>query len=294
MPDEVKGTPLVTEDMFQEDNSPVFVEPNALDENGEEVNREDEALAVVDDVKVEIPPAPEVQPSVVLPDEPGEFTPSDYSFEVTTYDEEGKNGRTVKVKSIDEWDTLLEKEPNLGSSAAVGRAFRAASRMESGAEREVQDYERKVTAYNEAVEKQEAEVSSINRMSAEINYLATKGDLPPVAPQYENANWSDPNVAKQPGIKERIELLAYMRNENNTRQKAGLAPMTSVLDAFNAFKIDQARSGAAERRTQAGEARKQAGARVARPTAGSGNNVPKGVKVGRVLDLNNLGSQWGA
>lgn len=280
-----KGTLLAPSELTDWGNETRIVESGLKGEDGksvrgkEVVDDDDETDNDDDEVIDELPEAIEETPANLLTD-PGDYTPADYSFDVQVYDEDGKNGKTVKIKTVDQWDELLDSNANLGTGAAVGRALRQAGKMEANLERDEANWETAKAAYEAQVESTNNQSQSITNMSNEIAYLAGKGELPPVSAELENADWSDPNVAKQPGVKERLELLTYMRNENNARTKAGLAPMTSVLDAFNAFQLDQNRKQAVTDRRAAGEARKTAGAKVAGSAPNPAVLAPKGVAVG--------------
>jgi hypothetical protein len=116
-----------------------------------------------------------------------------------------------------------------------------------------------------------------------MDYLVAKGQLPAVSKELKDANWSDPEIAAQAGVKEQIALLSYMEKENRVRTKAGLAPMTSVLDAWNAMQLEEAKTGQANQAKRAADARKAAGARVGGSQPAQASNVPKGYAVGRVV-----------
>ncbi len=127
-------------------------------------------------------------------------------------------------------------------------------------------------------------------MANELNYLVDKGKLPAVAKKYQNANWSDPEVAKQPGVKEQVELLNYMAKENASRRRAGLSDLTPST-ALTEMRAEAAEKALKDGGDAAGEARRAAGARVAATTPAPVSAVPKGVSVGRNLgDLSNLSS----
>lgn len=231
-----------------------------------------------------------------LPEDPGEFQPSDYSFEVTVYDSEGNKPKQVRVDSVSEWEKLLEDEPNLGNSLSVNRAFRAAQKMESGLEREQREWEQKVETYNGSVEKYNTQVQIQTGMANELTYLSQKGELPPLTKEERDSlNWEDASVLKaHPNIAAHKAVLDYMVTESRLRVKAGLPKFTSVVDAYNAMQVDNSRKGAEESRRQAGEARKAAGARVSGGSSSPmASQAPKGVRAGRVIgDLSNLGQNW--
>src|SRR5882762_4440574 len=121
------------------DEGPVL--RRAADVPAEEDNKTE---AVVEEpVDEEVPDEPAVDPFAVTVTDPGDFAPNDYSFEVPIYDAEGKNPKTVKITSIDQWEEFLETDPNLGSGSAVLKAERQAIRMEASLEREREAYELK-------------------------------------------------------------------------------------------------------------------------------------------------------
>jgi hypothetical protein len=238
------------------------------------------------------------QPETVYIDDPGEFMPKDYSFDVVTYDEDGNKPKVVSIKSIDEWEKLLESEPNLGSSLAVNKAFRQAQKMENGLDTDKREWEQKKAEYDEAVRNQEQQEQRNTQIFNEISYLMDKGDLPKLTNQEMNSlDWSDKAVVKaHPNIKPHADLLAFMRKENASRLKAGLNPMQSAMDAYNAMQLDGRRDQDESRRQQQAEARKAAGARVSSGSSTSmSSGAPKGIAVGRVgRGLQQLSStNWG-
>lgn len=237
----------------------------------------------------------EQQSEQVTIEDPGDFQPGDYTFEITTYDEEGKKPKTVKITTIEQWDELLESDPNLGSTAAVGKAFRAAQKMELNTERDRQAWEDAKATYDQAVKDQEVVETRNTTIFNEINYLIDRQDLPKLTQEeMNNLNWDDPSVVKaHPNIVPHKELLNYMRSENASRLKRGLSPLQSAVDAYNAMQLDERRKGDAEARKAAGEARKAAGARVASGTSTPISTAqPRGIAVGRVGDISRLGTNW--
>lgn len=272
-------------------NESRIVERGAKTEDGNTVgNEEPEELDTVDKSidKSVTEDEPVIEEPVVTVEDPGEFTPQDYSFEITVFDDEGKNGKTVKVSSPEAWDELLEKDPNLGSAAALAKGLRLAAKMEGNIERDQAAHDAKKAEYDSAVKAEEGRVATINSMTAEIDYLASNGDLPAIDQKYVDANWADPEVAKQPGVKERVALLTFMRNENNKRTKLGLKPMTSVIDAFNAYERQSSKTNQDQQKIEAGRQRKAAAAIVAPPSSAPATGAPKGIAVGRGGSLRDL------
>lgn len=293
---QVKGKLLTDIEGTDWGNEVQLVEKDAKTEANvlkEEVKEEEkpEEKAEVEPVKVE--EEEDEQPIEI--EAPGEFQPSDYSFDVVVYDEEGKKPKTIKVKSVDEWDELLEGEPNLGSSGAVSKAFRAAQRMELGLEKEREIWEQQVQEYEAAVESENLRIERNNTIFNEMQYLINKGELPNLTNEEMNSlNWKDEAVVKaHPNIAQHKELLNYMLSENKSRAKAGLAPLSSVIDAYNAMQLDSKIKAEKESQKKTAAARKEAGARVSSGTPGPVSaQSPRGIAVGRVGDLGRLGQNW--
>ena len=298
---ELKGRLLTEEESTDWGNEVTFEEKDAKTEQSILRKELEIATEESEEEKPEESESEKIEEQLPAPvetieiEDPGEFTPQDYSFEVVTYDDEGKKPKTVKVTSIEQWDELLESDPNMGSSAAVGKAFRKAQKMEIGIERDLAEYEVKKSEYEAAVESEQLKTQRNDTIFNEMQYLMDKGDLPKLTnEELTNLDWEDAAVVKaHPNIAPHKELLNYMRKENASRTKSKLAPLSSVLDAFNAMQLDSNRQKVEENKTKVAEARKQAGARVASGTPGPGQAVsPKGIAVGRVGDLSRLGQNW--
>lgn len=295
-PTETQGTPIVPADMAEWDNKSMILESGVTDEQGNDVRKAEETEEEVeeqnnDDEGQVVEEYNDPEPIVTVED-PGEYTPKDYSFEVTIYDEEGKNGKPVKIKSVEEFEELLEKDSNFGSPSALLKAQRQATKMESNSERDKEKWQEAKDKYSSQVESVQAQQEQINNIASEISYLVAKGKLPEVDKKYSNADWSDPDIAKQPGVKEQVELLNYMRKENDARTKAGLKPLTSALDAYNSLQLEQRDRKVSDVKKRAGEVRKEAGSRIAGNSPSPVTNSPKGVAVGRGGSLRDLDSEW--
>lgn len=288
---ETKGTAIPMPEEIEWGNQVRFSEPTVKDEQGNEHRTEEEETTEdapeAEELEEAVGEPEEVAPVTLLPD-PGEFKPGDHSFDVVSYDEDGKNPKITKIKSVDQWDELLNTDPNLGSAAALMKAQRLATKMETALEREQKEHETAKKAYDEQQTAVTQQAEALQTMTNEISYLVEKGFLPKVANQYVNADWSDTEIAKQAGVKEQLELLTYMKSENARRTKAGLKPMSSMIDGFNAMQLDQNRKKDTEKKKELGEARKAAGARVSGSTPSALTAAPKGIAVGRVGRLSDL------
>lgn len=286
VPAEPVGTPLVSpEDEANVD--PNFKLPSAADEKDDDDEDDDKkgeaATGDDDDEESDDGEARSTyqSPADQVPQDPGEFKPSDQSFQVTVYDEEDKNPRTHTIKSPEDFEDLIEKEPNFGSASALLKANRLAAKMESTWEREKAEHQRSKDKYKTEKQAFDARERNISQNQAELNYLIDKGSLPAVAKKYANADWDDPEIAKQSGVKEQLALFKFMRKENAARVKAGLAPMTSVLDGFNAYEQDRTKQAKDDGKKKQAQARKQAGGRVASASPNPVSTVPKGLMIGR-------------
>ena len=304
---EVRGKAIAPDDISDWGNEARIVEPNVRTEKGEIIEKDrgdqddaggsddedkdesegqeetDEAAVSSEDLETEEPLQAQVE-------DPGEYQPADYSFEVVTYDKEGKNPSPHTISNVEEWDKLLQGEPNFGSSAALAKGMRQATKMETSLEQDKKDYDKKKTEFDETQKKIAEQEETTKVMFSEIEYLVSKGQLPKVDDKYKDADWTDPEVAKQPGVKEQVALLKYMVKESNARRKAGLKPITSVLDAWNAYQLDQRQKQGAKNKKVADAARKAAGAMVASGSPAPTSAAPKGVAIGRGGSLRDIGN----
>lgn len=227
-------------------------------------------------------------------DDPGDYQPADYSFEVTIYT--GPKGeekpKTVKVHSVEEGERLLDDDPNFGTPRNLLAFNNKLFKMEAKLERDEEAHKAAKEAYDAQLEGQEDRQERINLVANELRYLETKKRLPEVAAKYRNADWNDPEIAKQPGVKEQLALLKYMAKENKERTKLGLSPV-GALDAFNSMQAEAMSNKDATNKTTAATNRKTAGARVSgsSPAPVSGN-APKGIAVGRGGSLRDLETNW--
>jgi hypothetical protein len=293
---QVRGRLLVPDEIPETGNEVRMIEPNVKTETGQVISHNEAEEEVVDESankpEVTSEPAPtEDNSSTIIEtvEDPGEYVPKDYSFDVVVYDEEGKNGRTVNIKSVDQFEELMEKDPNLGSASALSKALRLSNKMDINEERDKTEFDAKKSEYAAAVQNQERQVQATTNMANEINYLVDSGDLPKVDSQYVDADWSDPEVAKHSGVKEQVALLQFMRDENNRRHRLGLPAMTSVLDAFNAYERANSKTKDIDAKKLAGQQRKDAASVVAPASPAATTNAPKGISVGRAGNLRDIG-----
>lgn len=243
---------------------------------------------------VEEPEYTEPVPALTVED-PGEYKPADYSFEVTL-----KGGKTVKVSTPEEADKLSEDPENFETPKQLMDFITKSNKMHRQLDKDYDEWEKKHKTFSEQLETETQRRETIDGYVGEFQYLVSKGKLPAIAKEYVDADWSDPEIAKQPGVKEQIAILNYMAKENEVRAKAGVKPITSIVDAYNAWREDEGvKQEEADRKAQeeadkaAGEARKAASARVAgvSPT-NQGTYVPKGIAVGNPHVFDRGAAQW--
>lgn len=254
------------------------------DKAGEEP-KEDQPVTEPDD---------EPEPQTALED-PGEYKPADYSFEVTLAD-----GKTHKVSTIEEAEKLADDPENFETPKQLMDFINKQAEMKSKLDKDFEKWQEKKTTFTEQLETETQRREQINSYVGEFKYLVGKGLLPAVPKEYVDADWSDPEVAKQPGVKEQMDILNYMVKENKVRAKAGIKPLTSIVDTFNAMqadptlkKVEDTKAQEAAAKKAADDARKAAGARVAGVSpAQQGSFVPKGIAVGNPNVLRRGASVW--
>lgn len=234
----------------------------------------------------ELPEAPELQ-SIVTAEDPGEFTPEDYSFDYQI------DGKTYKIATADDIDKIPDEDMEKLSAKDITVLLRRATSIDTKVERDREKYEAQKKEFDEQTEEQQQQIQTINTFAAEFDYLVSKGFLPKVPKELQEADWTDAEISKREGVKEQKEILDYMVKENRSRSKLGLKPLNSIIDTFNALAMEKNRSTSAEREKSAKEARKSAGARVAGPTnSPMGTTAPKGIAVGRTNVFRNANIDW--
>lgn len=219
--------------------------------------------------------APVAEPATELVD-PGEFVPQDYSFEVKLAD-----GSKITISKPEDIEAL-GADVEFASAADLLKTQASFSRMVSGIEADKKVYDDKKSAYDTAVQANEQQETFIAGLESGMGYLESNGSLPPVPKQYENADWTDPEVAKQPGVKERVAIIEYMASENAKRSRAGVPPINSVLDAYNAMQLADLQKANTARADTAKAATKARGAMVGGESSQSqgATNIPANMIVG--------------
>ena len=258
----VSGEVTENEDPFAVDDKDESAVEGSAGEEGDDAAGDESAggeNASDDGAGVENVPEPaEAEAPPVV--NPGDFQPSDYSFEITTTD-----GKTVKIATLEDADAFanrLDENPELISASQFMQFNRKVAGMDVGIASEKKAFDQNQEAFEAQQAVDTARQESINQWDKEVNYLAERGELPPITPAQNAADWTDPKVAAQPGIKERVELLHWMDTENDRRITAGLEPMRSMLDAHNAMSLEAMRKGEVEADDKDAQARRARGAFV--------------------------------
>lgn len=234
---------------------------------------------------VDQPPAKDTAPAAVdkTVENPGdEFVPkTDYSFDITLAD-----GSVVHIAKPEDIE-LLPENADFGSPANLMKAQAKLNVMTAGLEQERRQWEADKQTYEAQQVQAEQLQQRVTTMVNEINYLQGKGKLPPVDPKLENADWNDPEIRKQPGVKERMELLEYRAKENTERLKLGLSEM-SVIEALTQMQNEKVEAATKARRNRDAEARKQRGGMVTGSAPSSIPSMPDDMIVGPGGSLRDL------
>lgn len=226
---------------------------------------------------------------IVTVEDPGDFKPSDFSFDVTL-----KDGETVTIKSPEDADRVADNPDNFKTPKQLLNFINKTSDMRNKMQSEKSDYDKQKKSFDEQNEAENARQQEIQAIANELEYLAEQGLLPKVAPELQNVDWTDPANSGKEGIKEALEVLSYMRKENNKRAKAGVRPLTSAIDAFNALRADGQVKADKKAEQDAANARKVAGGKVAGVSSGSsqGGGAPTGIAVGNPNIFKRGSADW--
>lgn len=262
-----------------------------------EVEEETETLEEVETPVVEEPvtePAPEpkveepVIPKPEVKSDPGDFEPSDYSFEVKTTD-----GKTVKITAPEDATALAERlddNPELLAASEYTKFNINTTKMTLGIERERQTYDANKGAYETEKAAIEARNTQLNQWASELDYLRNKGDLPAITDELNKANWQDPKVFDQAPVKEALAIFKWMEGENIERRRAGIPEVTSAVDAFRLMLNENERKEAIEEKSKDKETRQRKGAMVGKNAPYIPSNAPKNTIIGSGGSLSQLGS----
>lgn len=215
-------------------------------------------------------------------EDPGNFQPGDYGFDVVLAD--GTNVRIEKPEDIDK----LPESPEFANVKDHTAFITNYSRMVNGIDNDRRKYDDDKKAFDEQQGQVQAREEFVTQLDNSFKYLESKGKLPGVPAQYADADWNDPEVAKQPGVKERIEVIQYMARENAERTKLGLPSMTA-LEAFSELRNKGFEEQQAQKTQKQNELRKQRGSMVAGASAPQPGKTNTDMIVGSGGTLRDLG-----
>lgn len=218
--------------------------------------------------------------------DPGEFKAGDYSFQVTTTD--GKSYNITNLEEAEAFAAQLDQQPELISASQFMALNRKTAMMERGILEDQQKWEAQKATYDQQKALAETRDSTINQWNNEINYLATNGDIPAITDEMNSADWTNPEVAKDPAVKARLEIFKWMEGENNKRMAAGLDPIRSVIDAHNAMQLDAMRKQNRETVTREKKTRQAKGSMIGGSAPYQPSNNPANSIVGAGGSLDDI------
>lgn len=263
-------------------------ETDASSDNGKDTdsdsNKETGKEAEADE-KTPAEPAIDVEDEET-PEDPGEFKPNDYSFEVITTD--GKKHKIKTPEDADALTDLLDENPDLINARSLMEFIRKTSRMEAGIEADKKAYEAKKEEFDTVKEQQEIRDKTLISINNGMLYLQQKGMLEAVPAEYDNAttNWEEHTDI--PAIKQRLDILKYMENENKSRMDVGLEPSFDVIAAYNAMQLEEMKTQKKTEESSETKKRQAKGAKVGSTAPYSQTNVGKGEIVGEGGSINEL------
>jgi hypothetical protein len=269
----------------EDDSDEEVIEPDSPDADaGDEPDAEQAPEPPEPDAEPEPQPQPAPEAAPEAPVDPGAFQPKgDYSFEVTTLD-----GKTVKITSQAEADAFaeqLDKEEGLISVSQLTKFTRGVSRMDNGLEREQGEWQANKTKFEEQTQANEARETQIANWGKELKYLETKGLLPKIDAT-KDRDWL--GNKEDEAVKARMDVFAWMDTENKARTEAGIAPVTSAVDAFQMMRAEQAEQSASDAKNEAGDKRRAKGSMVGGNAPHLPSNMPKNSIVGEGGSLNDV------
>lgn len=230
------------------------------------------------------PQAPQVQTTRL--EDPGEFVPNkdgQYSFDITLAD--GSKYRIEKPEDIDK----LPPTPEFATIQDHAKFNAAYTNMVTGINADMRAYTDSKKEYDNQKSSEDDLEQYISGIEGGMVYLEKTGKLPALPAQYTDVSqWEKPEVAQQPGVKERLELINYITKENAVRAPLGL-PRVTVLEAYAELRNKQLEEQSTQRTQKQNEVRKQRGAMVGGASAPAPNKTSSDMIVGSGGSLRDLG-----
>lgn len=247
---------------------------NDLDKPTPELEPEKDQAGVYEDNKLE---------------DPGDFKPADYSFEVKTTD-----GKTHKISTPEDADAFAEKldgDSELITASQFSTFNRKAALMEQGIAFDKREYETQKTEFDNKAALEETRNNTVVQINNGFNYLESKGELDKLAPEMQVAGAWEKNP-DAPGVKERLAVLKYMDQENERRIANGLDPSFDIVSAHNAMQLEQMRQGNKDESKAKVQERRQKGAKVGGSASWTPENKPKNSIIGTGGTLSDLVTEF--
>lgn len=169
--------------------------------------------------------------------DPGDFKPGDYSFTIQTTD--GKVHKISTPEDAESFAAQLDNSPDMIAASQFLALGRKTSMMEQGLATDKRAYDAIKEQHDLQTSQQATREQYLTQWQGEVKYLRDKGDLPPITDELNKADWTDPKVATEPGVKETLALYKYMEEENNRRMAAGLPPDLSVVSANTSMRLEE-------------------------------------------------------
>lgn len=248
---------------------------------------------VASDKDVENEKVPEVysDPEPILTtQDPGEYKAADYSFKITLSD-----GKTKTIKTFEQAEELAEDPDNFETPKQLMDFIHKSTKMQNKLDKDYDDYKQRKQTFEQQSEAEKERQETISGYAGEFEYLAEKGLIPKLSAELQTADWQDPDVAKDKDVAVYNQILDYLLKENRLRAKANVKPLTSIVDAYNGWKLETGSKiqEKEDKRKEDGDMRKAAGARVAGVSpAQQGTHVPKGIAVGNPNMLKRGSAVW--
>src|ERR1039458_898029 len=290
---ELRPNPTMDEPVVDEE------EPETPVETPEEVEEPEKPEEVIEpEEQEEAPVAPELTPekdetgvyAPVTAQDPGQFKQGDYSFTIQTAD-----GKTRRISTVEDAETLageLDNNPELISASQFLMLGRKTASMEQGIAAEERTYQAQKEQFDQQTEQAQSREQYLTQWQGEVNYLRGKGELPALEASLNNADWTDPKVANEPGIKETVELLKWMQVENDRRMEAGLPADLSVVSAYNARQLELIRSEDRETTSREKTLTRSRGAMVGKKApAAPSSGAARGTITGTPHSLDDLATE---
>jgi hypothetical protein len=247
----------------QEDNR----EDNQSDESDDKVEEKVEE-------KVE-PSKPVETPQLTQPvEDPGDFTPNDYAFDIQLAD-----GKTIRIEKPEDIHNV-PADVDFGSPVNLMEAQANYVKMINGIENDKKQYEEKKAEYDRHQESAKEQEQRVNTWAKELEYLESQGKLSKITAEENEKNWSDPESQKSPAIKERVEIFNFMREENKVRDQYGLPKVTSLLEAKTLMDQKSAESQDSDQKNREATIRKAKGAMVSGGQPSSQPDLPDDIIAG--------------